>query len=50
MKCFDSAPKRVQKIIKKVLELEKQKLDQGSPRVNAEIIDIIKHEVQGGPY
>jgi hypothetical protein len=49
MDCFDSAPERVKQIIIKVLELEKQKLEQVRPRLNAEIVDIIKHEVQGEP-
>jgi len=47
MNSFNSAPERVKQIIKKVLELEKQKLDQTRPRLNAEIVDIIKNEVKG---
>ena len=40
-----TASPEVQKIIKEVLKLERDKLYQARPRLQSEIVDIIKREV-----
>lgn len=46
MEPFEKASPQLQKIIKKVLQLEKDKLSQPKPRgINADVINIIKEEV-----
>jgi len=41
-----SAKPEVQKIIREVLQLEQEKLYQDRPRLQSEIIDIIKRNVE----
>ena len=43
---LDSSPPETQRIIKKVIKLEAEKLYQRSPRVTDDLINIIKEEVQ----
>jgi len=43
---FEQAPEHIKKIIKQVLQLEKERLEQTRPRVNADIVNIIKSEVR----
>ena len=41
-KPYNDAPEHIQKIVKEVLVLEKERLYQLRPRVNSEVIQIIK--------
>ena len=42
---FRTASEDVQKIIKEVLKLEREKLYQDRPRLQSEIVEIIKREI-----
>jgi len=42
---FSSAPDNVKKIMKRILELETEKLYEQRPRINSDIINIIKEEI-----
>ncbi len=46
LKPFKEADEIEKKIIKDVLDLEKDRLSQTQPRLNSEIIDIIKRHVK----
>lgn len=46
LKPFEKASEDIKEIVKSVLELEKDKLDQRRPRVNSEIVDIIKRVIK----
>ena len=46
LKPFEEADENTQEIVKRVLELEKDRLEQRRPRVNSEIIEIIKDIVK----
>ena len=39
---FNKAPKDVKKIIVKVIELERDKLNLANPRLGSEVVDIVK--------
>lgn len=41
-----SAPSEVKNIIMKVLTLEKERLHEKKPHINADILNIIKEEIQ----
>ena len=44
-KLFDESPEDIQKIIVEVLALEKNKLDKVNPRINSDVVDIVKNIV-----
>ncbi len=46
LKPLHEAAEEIQNIMKKVLKLEHDRLHQKSPRINAEIIKIIKEEIK----
>jgi len=43
---MSSRPEMVQSIIREVIKLEKDKLDLEKPRINSEIVEIIKREIK----
>ena len=43
---LEQAPAEIQEIVKRVLKLEHEKLHDGRPRVNSDIIAIIKEVIQ----
>lgn len=46
MEPLESAPSEVGRIIRRVLQLEKERLYQRKPQINADITQIIKEEIQ----
>lgn len=46
LKPLNSASPEIQKIIRRVLKLEKERLNQGRPHLNADITRIVKEEIQ----
>lgn len=43
---FESAPAEIKEIMKRILELEKERLYEQRPRINSDIVNIIKDVIK----